>query len=247
MCFFLPNTIIMRSLSSTHKNTTLTMLDNGQSTHSISTATGIHPSTISRLHSKECSGLQKSVGGHSSKLSPTNIYHAIHLITSYKAENAVQVTKTLCNIINQPLSLNTVHQHLKKSGMKSVVKKKCPLLSAKHYKAHLDFAYAHKDWTIEDWKKVVWLDETKINCLESDGCKWVWKKVGEELSDRLVEGTVKFGGGSLMMWGCMTWHGVGYAFKINGRMDGDLYLQILKDELQETLQYYGLHPPDIIF
>ena len=24
------------------------------------------------------------------------------------------------------------------------------------------------------------------------------------LSDRLVEGTNKFGGGSLMMWGCMT-------------------------------------------
>ena len=30
-------------------------------------------------------------------------------------------------------------------------------------------------------------------------------------------------------------------------MDGDLYLQILKDELQQTLEYYGLNPPDIIF
>ena len=33
------------------------------------------------------------------------------------------------------------------------------------------------------------------------------------------------------MWGCMTWNGVGFASKIDGRMDGDLYLQILKDEL----------------
>jgi hypothetical protein len=46
------------------------------------------------------------------------------------------------------------------------------------------------------------------------------KKSGERLSDRLVQGTVKFGGGSLMMWGCMTWEGVGYAAKIYGRMDG---------------------------
>ena len=30
-------------------------------------------------------------------------------------------------------------------------------------------------------------------------------------------------------------------------MDGDLYLQILKDKLQRTLEYYGLNPPDIIF
>ena len=50
-----------------------------------------------------------------------------------------------------------------------------------------------------------------------------------------------------MMWGCMTWEGVGFASKIDGRMDRDLYLQILKDELQQTLEYYGLNPPDIIF
>ena len=50
-----------------------------------------------------------------------------------------------------------------------------------------------------------------------------------------------------MVWGCMTWEGVGYAAKIDGRMDGDLYLQILKDELLNSLQYYGLNPPDIIF
>ena len=39
--------------------------------------------------------------------------------------------------------------------------------------------------------------------------------------DRLVEGTLKFGGGSLMMWGCMTWEGVGFASKIDSRVDGD--------------------------
>ena len=50
-----------------------------------------------------------------------------------------------------------------------------------------------------------------------------------------------------MMWGCMTLEGVGFASKIDGRMDGDLYLQILKDELQQTLEYYSLDPPDIIF
>ena len=45
----------------------------------------------------------------------------------------------------------------------------------------------------------------------------------------------------------MTWQEIGYAIKIDGRIDGDLYLQILKDKLLETLQFYGLDPPDIIF
>ena len=43
------------------------------------------------------------------------------------------------------------------------------------------------------------MDDSK----RSDGRKWVWKKSGEGLSERLVEGTVKFGGGHIMLWGCL--------------------------------------------
>ena len=96
-------------------------------------------------------------------------------------------------------------------------------------------------------KSVLSFRNIQVNCLGLDGQKWVWKQAGEGLSDRLVEETVKFGGGSVMMWGCLTWEEVGYAAKIDGRMGGDLYLQTLKDKLLDTLQHYGLHHPDIIF
>ena len=71
------------------------MLDAGQSASSISASTGDHLSTISRLRSKERSELQKSTEGCSKKLSPSNIHDAIHLISTQRAENAVQVTKTV--------------------------------------------------------------------------------------------------------------------------------------------------------
>ena len=77
-------------------------------------------------------------------------------------------------------------------------------------------------------EKVVWSDETKINCLGSDGRKWAWKRAGEGLSDRLVEGTLKFEGGSVILWGCRLWDGPGYASRIGGRMDGDLFILILR-------------------
>jgi len=131
--------------------------------------------------------------------------------------------------------------------MKAVVKRKRPFLSMHHRRERLDFAIAHQDWTVDDWKMVVWSDETKINRLGSDGRKWVWKRAGEGLSDRLVQGTQKFGGGSLMMWGCMLWDGVGYACKIDGRMDGDLYSKILEEDLQESLTYFGKDAGDVIF
>ena len=92
----------------------------------------------------------------------------------------------------------------------------------------MDFAIRHKDWTLGDWKRVVWSDETKINCLGSDGRKQAWERAGERLNDRLVEGTVKFGGGSVMLWGCMLCDRPGYASRIDGRMNGDLFMPILK-------------------
>lgn len=58
------------------------------------------------------------------------------------------------------------------------------------------FAEKYRDYTIEDWKKVWWSDETKINHLGSDERRFVWKGTKESLSNQLVEGTVKFGGGA---------------------------------------------------
>ena len=159
----------MQSLSTTQKSTILSQLDAGHSIHSIASSTDLGIATISRLCSKEHSSLQKSTGGCPSTLSPINIRHAQHLITSGQAENAVQVTKALVNITNQPLSASTVCTHLKKSGIKAVVKSKHPFLSTKYCKACLDFAHAYKDWTVDDWKRVIWSDETKINCL---GVRW---------------------------------------------------------------------------
>ena len=119
--------------------------------------------------------------------------------------------------------------------MKAAVKEKKPLLTAGHRRGRLDQATAHQDWTVEGWKRVIWSDETKINRIGSDGKKWVWKKKGERLSDRLVEGTVKFGGGSLMFWGCFGWKGTGHSCRIEGKMDADLYVEIMEDELKNSL------------
>ena len=63
------------------------------------------------------------------------------------------------------------------------------------------------------------------------------EKKGERLSDRMVQGIVKFGEESLMMWGCMGWDGVGHACRIEGTMDAGLYVSILEDELQQSLEY----------
>ena len=49
------------------------------------------------------------------------------------------------------------------------------------------------------------------------------------------------------MQGCMRWDWVGYCCKIDGRIDAELYSQILEDEVQNSLEWWGKGPTDIIF
>ena len=237
----------MRALSSSEVEKIIHLIDSGHSNRQIASLTHHSTYTISHIWSEHHPDVLKSSGGRPLKLSPTDIRHAVHLINTGKADNATQVAHSLQSITNQSLSCETVCWHLKQAGMKAVVKKKHPLLSQCHRHAHLDFALGHQHWTVDDWMKVVWSDEVKFNRLGSDGQSWTWKRAGAPLSDCLVEGTLKFGGGSLMMWGCMTWEGPGYAAKIDGKMDADLYCEILEDNLLETLRYYNKSPHDAIF
>ncbi len=64
---------------------------------------------------------------------------------------------------------------------------------------------------------------------------------------RRVKQTVKFGGGNLMMWGCMGWEGVGYATRIEGKMDAQLYTDILDDELLKSSEWFKLNVEDVYF
>ena len=64
------------------------------------------------------------------------------------------------------------------------MKKKKPLLSITHRKRRLAFALKYQHWTVEDWKRVIWSDETKINRIGSDVQEYVWKRKDEGLISR---------------------------------------------------------------
>ena len=94
---------------------------------------------------------------------------------------------------------------------------------------------------------VLWSDETKINRIGSDGQEYVWKREKEGLTSREVQGTVKFGGGSLMVWGCIGWNGVGVLSEMEGRMYAEQYVAILEGELLQSMEDFGIPTDEVIF
>jgi hypothetical protein len=55
---------------------------------------------------------------------------------------------------------------------------------------------------VEDWKRVIWSDECRINIYGLYGQKYVWKMKGEDFKKKDIQPTVKFGG-KIMAWRCM--------------------------------------------
>eukprot|EP01101_Sappina_pedata_P007954 TRINITY_DN4308_c0_g1_i4.p1 TRINITY_DN4308_c0_g1~~TRINITY_DN4308_c0_g1_i4.p1 ORF type:complete len:215 (+),score=6.44 TRINITY_DN4308_c0_g1_i4:135-779(+) len=166
---------------------------------------------------------------------------------SGQADNAVQVANQLQNDGIANVSASTVRRTLRQLGMRAVIKKKRARLLPRHKRDRLNFARRYQHWTADDWKCVIWSDETKINRIASDGRQWVWSMPAEALSSRKCQETVKFGGANVMVWGCMTAYAVGYATRIDGGLDGPLYVKILDDELQQTIDYYQLDGQNIVF
>ena len=60
------------------------------------------------------------------------------------------------------LSSTTILRVLKRNGMKSCKTTKKPGLSESMMEARYQFCLRYKDWTLEDWKNVIWTDETSI-------------------------------------------------------------------------------------
>jgi hypothetical protein len=87
---------------------------------------------------------------------------------------------------------------------------------------------------------VIWSDETRVHRVESVGDIWGWVAPEPTSTENTTRPIMRFGGGSILLWGCMTMDGLGYCCKIEGNMDAELYTNILSDELVRTMEYYGL-------
>ncbi|KAG1492323.1 hypothetical protein G6F53_012946 [Rhizopus delemar] len=92
--------------------------------------------------------------------------------------------------------------------------------------------------SLQDWKRVIWSDGTKVNRFGSDGKLYAWKQPNEKLKRRHVKQTVKHGGGSLMVWSCISWYGVGHIVDVGKNMDKSVYLSVLQDDLVKSMADY---------
>ena len=119
----------------------------------------------------------------------------------------MEATHFINNILPDPVTPQTVRNALKQDDFCAVVKRKHPLLKKAYRLECLKFTRYHENWTVKDWKRVLWSDETKINRVGSDVRTYTWKKRGNHFltgpplpQSSMEEGTILWYG---VVWGGM--------------------------------------------
>ena len=144
-----------------------------------------------------------------------------------------------------------VHQDVVRNGLKSQGPKKTPFLLKWDRDSKLKFVWKHKEKENSFWERVLWTDETKSelfghNYRNHNYRNHVWRKDGEAYSPKNTVPTVKFGGGSIMIWRCFSAKGVGEISVIDGKMNAQKYKQILQENFMSSVESLEL-PTDYLF
>jgi uncharacterized protein YbcC (UPF0753/DUF2309 family) len=96
-------------------------------------------------------------------------------------------------------------------------------------KARLDFAMAHKNWSVKKWKSVLWSDETMVT-LRSKIPKKVWRLPSEKYNIECIIPTIRQQK-RVKLWGCFNYYGVGKLHRINGTLDATKFHGILQHQM----------------
>ena len=150
------------------------------------------------------------------------------------------------NSLNLICSTRTISRRIKERGLNPRVAATVPYVSKPNIKRRLLLAKKQVGRPEEFWKRVIWSDEKKFELMNTRRRVIVYRRKGQRYNIKFVKPSVKHGGGSIMVWGCFSYHGMVALHLINGIMTGPVYRDILVDELQFSADLMGISD-DFIF
>jgi len=122
-------------------------------------------------------------------------------------------SRTIANEIGNIVSSRTVRRRMAIANLPGRIARRVPLLRSANLQMRKKFSLDRRTWCGPEGEKklrnILWIDETEINFFGNDAKRNVRRPKGKEFDPKYTYKTVKHGGGSLMVWGCFSWDGVG--------------------------------------
>jgi hypothetical protein len=105
----------------------------------------------------------------------------------------------------------------------------------------IKFAQEHLNWTIADWKQVIWLDESLFKIGKNSQVVRVWRTKEQKYDIDCLEPTFKSGRTSTMVWGAFFGKTKAplVSIPLNSRKDADFIEEVYKPGLVPFLQEHN--------
>ncbi|KAI6661742.1 Transposase-like [Oopsacas minuta] len=180
------------------------MLDAGLTQKKVAQDLNVSISSVKRwssLYKKGSSLVTKPRSGR-----PPILKRADKIVISKSLGKCRQSTRKLAQRLKNrgnPVSHMCVYRHLTESvGVRSFKRQEIPRLSQKNIQDRLNFARKHQYWTVNDWKKVLWSDESpfKLFATPNNQNNRVWAKNKQDVPSVF---SVKFPA-KIHVWGMMS-------------------------------------------
>jgi hypothetical protein len=127
--------------------------------------------------------------------------HSLQQLNCELASNQKSKLGEIANLILDNVSSRTIQQQAHELGFHNQVAVEIPFVNSKQIEKRLKFASEHLSWTIDNWKKVVWSDESLFDVGKLSKQTKVWQKKGKKYNPECLQPTFKSGRTSTMVWG----------------------------------------------
>lgn len=171
------------------------------------------PRTIRRIiHNSVARGHNEDLprSGRPHKIDARAMRHIQLEIHKNRRQTLGDITETLNRSISGGVTkktvANAIHDNL---GMSSCVARKKPNLKPGHIARRMVWAEEKLGWTMEEWKRVIFTDESSVELGKLSCQPRVWRSPSEEYLPQCLVRTFKSGRTSVMVWGAIAYNHLG--------------------------------------
>lgn len=217
------------------------LLQAGCSQRRVATELGVSQSVVGRLwhrYLETGSSARRPQSGRPRATTERQDRSLVLMAKRRRFDSATTLNRDFRETSNTTISAQTVRNRLHAADLHARRPVVRPPLTVRHRRDRLQFAQERAGWRLNDYRNILFTDESKF-CLDfHDGRRRVWRTQGERFSDCCIAEHDRFGGGSVMAWGGISYDGRTDLYVINnGTLTGLRY----RDEILErfVLPYAG--------
>jgi len=220
-----------KRLSAEEKRAMLSLVESGTPRAQICRSFDVVPSTVTRLVQRarrRAAGVMDSRParpvGRPRLLDARGLRSLRRSVLAAPHDSLATYSRALASVIGASLSTPSVGRYLRRCGMRTYRVARKPLTSERNRRLRLAWANAHLGWSVADWRRVLFTDETTIELRSECHKVFVHAPRGRRLDARNTAKSVKFAQ-KAMYWGGFCYGGTTDLLHLNGNVNAAVCVQ----------------------